>query len=196
MKWSSQKTVLFEVAIIKMCSPKQEASKQGLEDIYTRLNNIEEEIRSGVKIQKDQKQQNEKVKSEPKIANIPKPKVEKVTDMQIEKLDFWPKIIQNLKEQRKMMLVSNLLNTVATMLNDMTVGIVFQNGLTPFVKSIIEKPENFQELTKLISIECGRQMTIKLLDCQDEILKKKAKETHPEEKVIKELDIPINIIEE
>ncbi len=196
MKWSSQKTVLFEVAIIKMCSPKQEASKQGLEDIYTRLNNIEEEIRSGVKIQKDQKQQNEKVKSEPKIANIPKPKVEKVTDMQIEKLDFWPKIIQNLKDQRKMMLVSNLLNTVATMLNDMTVGIVFQNGLTPFVKSIIEKPENFQELTRLISIECGKQMTIKLLDCQDEILKKKAKETHPEEKVIKELDIPINIIEE
>jgi len=92
-----------------------------------------------------------------------------------------------------MMLASNLLNTVATMLNDLTVGIVFQNGLTPFVKSVMEKPENIQELTRLISIECGKEMRIKLLDCQDAILEKKAKEEN--NNGVGELDVPVNIIE-
>ena len=106
------------------------------------------------------------------------------------------KIIEQLKQDRKMLLASNLLNTVATMLNDMTVGIVFQNGLTPFVKSIMEKPENIQELTRLVSIECGKEMRIKLLDCQDAILAQKAKQKNSEDTIKEELDIPINIIEE
>ena len=202
MKWSSQKTILFEVAMIKLCHPEEakKAASQDLEDIHNRLNKLEEKIKSGnfsktAEKSSDEKT-NEKSSKNIEINNVPKPKIEKVTDLKIDKLDFWPKIIENLKEQRKMMLVSNLLNTVATMLNDLTVGIVFQNGLTPFVKSIMEKPENIQELTRLVSIECGKQMTIKLLDCQDEILQKKAKQKNPEEQVIEELDIPVNVIEE
>ncbi len=197
MKWSSQKTVLFEVAMIKLCNPEEakKADSQDLEDIYNRLNKLEEKIKSD-NFSKTSEEKPKETSKEAKTNNVPKPKVEKVTDLKIDKLDFWPKIIENLKEQRKMMLVSNLLNTVATMLNDLTVGIVFQNGLTPFVKSIMEKPENIQEITRLVSIECGKQMTIKLLDCQDEILQKKLKEKSPEKQVIDELDIPVNIIEE
>ncbi len=198
MKWSSQKTILFEVAMIKLCN-KQEAKEnnsQDLSDIYNRLNKLEEKANSGALLKAPEEIPTEKETKNIKVNNVPKPKIEKVTDLKIDKLDFWPKIIASLKEQRKMMLVSNLLNTVATMLNDLTVGIVFQNGLTPFVKSIMEKPENIQELTRLVSIECGKQMTIKLLDCQDEILQKKMKEKNPEEQVIEELDIPVNVIEE
>lgn len=43
-----------------------------------------------------------------------------------------------------MLLASNLLNTVATMLNDMTVGIVFQNGLTPFVKVLWKSQKTYK----------------------------------------------------
>ncbi len=197
MKWSSQKTILFEVSIIKLCNQEetQKVSGQNLEDIYTRLTQLENKIKSGnfAQMPTTTNKQEEKV---PKITNVGKLSIEQVTDLQIEKLDFWPKIIENLKEQRKMMLVSNLLNTVATMINDMTVGIVFQNGLTPFVKSIMEKPENVQELTRLVSIECGKEMRIKLLDCQDAALLKKSKEKNPEEQVAQELDVPVNIIDD
>ena len=113
--------------------------------------------------------------------------------LNISKLEFWPKVINNLKEQRKMLLATNLLNTTATLINDMTVGIVFENGLTPFIKSIMERPENMQELTKLISIECGKEMRVKLLDNEDAILQQKAKD---EKNPINDLDIPINIIDE
>ena len=198
MRWSSQKTILFEVALIKLCN--QEESKKiaspDLEDIYDRINKLEEKIKTGDFSKTSSEKITEKEGKNIKINNVPKPKIEKVTDLKIDKLDFWPKIIENLKEQRKMMLVSNLLNTVATSLNDLTVGIVFQNGLTPFVKSIMEKPENIQELTRLVSIECGKQMTIKLLDYQDEVLQKKLKEKNPEEQVKEELDVPVNVIED
>ena len=195
MKWSSQKTVLFEVEMIKLCSPQESVNTSGLEDITARLNNLENKINSGnikVAVQQSTEPKQEKKFDKP----VGKVHIEQVSNLNIEKLPFWNKIIEQLKQDRKMLLASNLLNTVATMLNDMTVGIVFQNGLTPFVKSIMEKPENIQELTRLVSIECGKEMRIKLLDCQDAILAQKAKQKNSEDTIKEELDIPINIIEE
>lgn len=199
MKWSSQKTILFEVAMIKMCHPEEtnQVTSNGLEDIYARLSQIENKIKTGnISVPSATTTQSAKQEKKPIIGNVGKLAIEQVSNMQIDKLEWWPKVIEELKTQRKMMLVSNLVNTVATELNDMTVGIVFQNGLTPFVKSIMEKPENIQELTRLISIECGKEMRIKILDCQDALLAQKAKQKSPEEQAIKELDIPINVIEE
>lgn len=207
MKWSSQKTVLFEVAMIKLCYQPQstQVNAEGisnslintdeLEQINKRLTKLEEKVSSGnfTVVANEPK---EKKQADKKMApNVGKVHIEQVCNLNIEKLDFWNKIINQLKEDRKMLLASNLMNTVATMLNDMTVGIVFQNGLTPFVKSIMEKPENIQEITRLVSIECGKEMRIKLLDCQDAILQKKAQEKSPEDEVKAELDIPVNIIE-
>ena len=188
MKWSSQKTILFEVTIIKLCHQGNgvNSNSNGLEDIYTKLQQLEEKINSGnFKIantsnsEKTDEKENKKAKTETK--NVGKVAIEQVSNLNIKKLDFWPKIIDKLKEDRKMLLASNLLNTVATMVNDMTVGIVFQNGLTPFVKGIMEKPENVQELTRLVSIECGKEMKIKILDTSEAIaLAKKQKEKRPE----------------
>lgn len=195
MKWSSQKTVLFEVEMIKLCSPQENTNTSGFEDITARLNNLENKINSGnIKVAVQQSTEPKEDKKFDK--SVGKVNIEQVSNLNIEKLSFWNKIIEQLKQDRKMLLASNLLNTVATMLNDMTVGIVFQNGLTPFVKSIMEKPENIQELTRLVSIECGKEMRVKLLDCQDAILAQKAKEKSSEDTIKEELDIPVNIIEE
>lgn len=77
----------------------------------------------------------------------------------------------------------------------MTIGIIFINGLTPFVKTVLEKPENHTELVRLISTECGKTMQVKLLDSNDNIVKKKAEESALSE-ATKDLDISINIIDE
>ena len=195
MKWSSQKSVLFEVAMIKLCKPMEEENSQGLEDLNNRITNLEKKIENGNLINNNisENKVEEKVKTEKK-SKTSSVKVEKVdfSKLNINQLEFWPKIINQLKEDRKMLLASNLLNTIAILLNDMTIGVVFTNGLTPFVKSVMERPENMQELTRLISIECGKEMRIKLLDNQDSILKEKAKEA---ENPMNDLDIPVNIIE-
>ena len=191
MKWSSQKSVLFEVAMIKLCQPIEESGSQSLEDLNNRMLKLEKQVSEGnLATPKNAVQNTEKAPKEEKKKVTEKIDLKKLN---ISKLEFWPKVINNLKEQRKMLLATNLLNTTATLINDMTVGIVFENGLTPFIKSIMERPENMQELTKLISIECGKEMRVKLLDNQDAILQQKVRE---EKNPIDDLDIPINVIDE
>lgn len=197
IKWSSQKAVLFEVAMIKLCAPEQnKVSSSGLEDINNRITQLEKKVEQGIISKQTEKNvKNNNSNATQSNVEIKKSKPIDFSKLNISKLEFWPKIVNELKENRKMLLATNLMNTIATLINDMTVGIVFQNGLTPFVKSIMERPENMQELTKLVSIECGKEMRIKLLDNQDEILKQKAKEA-AEKNPIQDLDVPINIIEE
>lgn len=62
------------------------------------------------------------------------------------------------------MIYTNLINTNAKEINDLTLGIEFPNGLTAFGKTVLEKPENMQELVKQVSIEAGKEMRIKLID--------------------------------
>ena len=106
-------------------------------------------------------------------------------------MDNWSKIVNNLKEDGKIMLYTNLMNTTATELNDMTVGIVFKNGITPFGRSVLDKPESINELTKIISLEYGKTMQVKYIDSKQEPINLEA----PEE-IAKELDVPVNIIDE
>ena len=61
------------------------------------------------------------------------------------------------------MLYTNLLNTNAIEVNDMTIGIEFPNGITPFGKAVLEKPENKTEISNQISIACGKTMQINIL---------------------------------
>ena len=81
---------------------------------------------------------------------------------------FWSAVIDKLKEERMPMLYSNLINTKGVMIDDMTFGIEVPNGLNSFGRSVIEKPENMAELRKLVSIECKKDMRIKLIDDKKE----------------------------
>ena len=89
------------------------------------------------------------------------------------------------------MLYTNLVNTTATEVDDMTVGIVFQNGITPFGRSILDKPESVNELTKLVSMEYGKPMQVKYIDAKQPV-----KQDNNFENIANEIGMPINIIDE
>ena len=91
-----------------------------------------------------------------------------------------------------MILYSNLINTKAKQKDDLTIEVIFPNGLTKFGKDLLQKPENIKEIVKLVSIECGKEMRIKYIDASDYVESKENKI----EDMVKALDIPINIIEE
>ena len=92
------------------------------------------------------------------------------------------------------MLYTNLINTNAVEINDMTVGIEFPNGLTPFGKTVLERPENKTEISNQVSIACGKEMHIKYIDA-----KPKGEEEMSEEQQLSnfanEFDIPFDVIE-
>ena len=94
------------------------------------------------------------------------------------------------------MLYSNLLKAKAIELNDMVVGISFPEGINAFGKSILEKPENINELSKTISMEYGKDMKVRIIESVDSLPKNKEKKNNEIENMAGNLDIPLNIIEE
>lgn len=202
MKWSSQKSILFQVEVIKLCS--------GLSTV-TSVENVDNSMENGVKPESVSKQkqsypQSSVDKVDNSVENSKKPQMQKsvmkesninrntMKEVSGTEVKNWGKIVGDLKQSGKILLYTNLLNTNAVEVNDMTVGIKFPNGLTPFAKSVLEKPESMQELSRLVSMEYGKDMRVKLLDGTEE--KVNTKKVEPFESMAADLDISINIIDE
>lgn len=196
MKWSSQKSILFQVEVIKLCS--KLSTITNVESVDNSSENCVKRVTVPIQNQ-----------------NFPQSTVDKVDNLVEKKKNFasvkqntkntsgvstdkgmkdWGKVVGDLKQSGKILLYTNLLNTNAVEINDMTVGIKFANGLTPFAKSVLEKPENIQEISRLVSMEYGKDMRVKLLDGTQDIIK--SQEVEPIADIASNLDIPINIIDE
>ena len=184
MKWSSQKSILFQVEIIKLCS----------EDIVEKP--VETVKRSG--------QNNSKIVDSKRIeGKNSKPEVKKEEP----KADFaqaisgygeakgWKNVLSELRQNGKIAIYSNLLKAKAIELNDMSIGISFPEGINPFKKSILENPENINELSRIVSMEYGKDMKIKIIESVDSLPKKEQKDESQIENMANELNIPINIVD-
>ena len=198
IKWSSQKTIMLQVGIMKLCNPQQDKTIEGLEK---RVEALENTIKKGT-IRLEENKITEainprvttnviEIKKEPEKAKISKPIVSKTNAKAAE---YWPKVINELKQNGKIMLYTNLMNTTAKEVNDLILGIEFPNGLTPFGKTILEKTENISELNRLVSIEAGKEMKVKYIDARQ--IEKVETEDVGLEGLVKGLDIPIDIVDE
>lgn len=180
MKWSSQKNILFQVTIIKLCS-------EDLEVITKKevRGKTEKDAQAPETKEKNPDNQDKKVKAEGQKKEV------KIING--EKINSWNDVVDTIKQSGKMLVYSNLLNSSAVQINDMTVGITFPKGITPFGKKILEQSENINEITKQVSIAIGKPMKIKLIEENVEI---RPKINSQAENISKELDIPINIIDD
>ena len=202
LKWSTQKTILLEAGIIKLCSENNIDS-----NVEERINKIEKYIKNNqvivnkisnnlnntINIQKKEEE------TKPVFSNniIQKPKeikkepLEKNTNINLEPEKFWPKVVNELKDEGKIVLYTNLINTKATKISDMTIGIEFLNGMTAFGKTVLEKPENKKEIELLVSKACHQEMNIKYITAPqaDRIITQEEKLQN----LAKESDIPFSI---
>ena len=204
MKWSTQKLIMFQAGIIKLCNSPINTSgasasggvnvNSGLEarvekiENYLRGNNIVQnssarEINTQNNVIQTKKQtetQTNKKNEQPKFSG--------------ETQKFWPEIVNNLKSNGKMGLYANLRGTVATEINDMTIGIEFPNGMSKFGKAILESPENTKIISDLVSIAKGKEMHIKYIDGGNNI---KGQQNNVEtiENFANGMDLPFNVIE-
>ena len=221
MKFSTQKTIIFQVGIIKLCMG-QEASKDKdissseIMALNNRITNLEKKIlqmqeKNFHNISQNVENQPEfSSKFEQKPETIAKPinkvnssgsKLNNAVQNQEATINTgnaikaWPQILSNLKQEGKIMLYTNLMNSNARELNDMTVGISFPKGLTPFGKTILERNENIAELEKRISIECGKPMKIKYLEKEKQEADVQIKKSSKIENFAQGMDLPFNVIE-
>ena len=201
IKWSTQKTIMFQAGIIKLCSKQAETSS----NLEERLDKIEKYLRtskvtSNMTMPVQQVQSNEprmtfgvssKNSTEFKNTNIPKSNKEKKFSNKSE--EYWPQIVNDLKQSGKIVLYTNLINTKAKEINDMTVGIEFPNGMTSFGKTVLEKPENIREISNLVSIACGKEMQIKYITQNNQVHQMTQEENL--QNLANQSDIPFNVIE-
>ncbi len=178
IKWSTQKTIMFQAGIIKLCSEQDEVTQ----DIQERVNKIEKYLKSqsenrsspiyNVTNINNNESHISNVNTNSNIAKSRDDKNETTTVKNVKKEnktysnkaeEYWPQILKDLKDNGKIVLYTNLISSRATQINDMTVGIEFPNGLNSFGKTVVEKQENVRELSNMISIACGKQMNIKYI---------------------------------
>ena len=216
MKMSTQKLIIFQTGIIKLCN-KQDIHKSeknvendrgnsvsnnnfNLNNLEQRVTKIENFIRASnfagkggknnLSAQGDfsGKAQNPNFSvqsnSEENSKAIQKPKYEGKTQ------DYWPKLVENFKEEGKMFMYINLAGTVAKEINDMTLAIEFPNGMTEVAKEFLERPDNKMNLQKTITMAAGKDMQVKFIDCkpqEDEF-------SNGFESFASHSDIPFNVI--
>ena len=207
MKFSTQKSIIFQAGIIKLCSKLTVNHQAGDSELEQRVEKIENYLRSRTGNMNSYRQQ--PVGMEVKMAyNIPTsttqavPKNEKKTNSGPKKMEtsaysnkveeYWPQIVRDLKQNGKIVLYTNLMNTRAREINDMIVGIEFPNGLTSFGKTVLEKQENIKEITNLVSMASGKPMNIKYITNVGNVGETKEPNI---KSIANDSDIPFHVIE-
>ena len=213
IKWSTQKTIIFQAGMIKLCN-KEKAENKGLEE---RVEKIEKYLKSG-KIGVVQNSavmgvnaQQARTTSAPnnfspratmagdtqatqtRRANTNTAKKMETRNYSSDAKQYWPEILTDLKQNGKIVLYTNLINTQAKEINDMTVGIEFKNGMTAFGKTVLEKPENVREISKMVSMACGKPMDIKYISNDTQVNQISQEESL--QQFANDSDIPFNIID-
>lgn len=215
IKATTQKTIMFEAGIIRLCSEQAQVSGK-LED---RVEKIEKYLKSGKAVGTTGgamsgtsaiggqggsrfvtnvvSTNSAQVSNQTSHTTNTKPKSQatsKTKSFSKNSEEYWPQIMDDLRQNGKIVLYTNLKGSKAKELNDMTVGIEFPNGMTSFGKAVLEKQENIREISNLVSIACGKEMQIKYLIQTVGTNQPITKEENLQN-FANESDIPFNIIE-
>ena len=175
VKLSSQKLIILQAGLIKLCNRDEVQQNTNTNnksnsntkdaDLERRVTNIENFLRAGnfgkaksAKLDKTQ----DVAQTEEKSKVIPKPRYKGKTQ------DYWPKIIEDFKNDKKMNMYMFLNGTKAYEINDMTIQIEFPNGFNSAAKDFLNRPDTKQNLRETIHLACGKEMQIKFVDTKDE----------------------------
>ena len=216
IKRTTQKTIMFQAGMIKLCN--QRNKKSGDIDkslnssvnlnLEKRVEKIENYLKNNRGISQPQIVSQANINNSYKVVrniekndfdrkeskrNVSKDTPKSTANFSKNSEEYWPQILNDLKQRGKRVLYANLMGTNAKEINDMTVGIEFPNGISSFGKLVLDKQENIKEISNLVSIACGKEMNIKYLIPEQGNHKLTREENL--QNLANESDIPFNIIE-
>ena len=201
VKASTQKLIIFQTGIIKLCNRQNNQSSKIETNGNININNLEERV---TKIENFIRASNfaGKGSAGPRYSQNNEQTIEtKNVDMQLEKplkpryegktQDYWPKIVNDFKEEGKMFMYINLAGTIAKEISDMTLAIEFPNGMNSAAKDFLERPENKLKIKNIIHIASGKEMQIKYVDLKP---KEEKSIANGFERFASDSEVPFNII--
>lgn len=192
LKWSSQKTIMFQTGVIKVC--RQEFYSNVGSSIEKRLQELEQKLAN---LNLKNAETVEEVKIEAPKEKQEKPKMQKeekkeeTISVSNNAESAWKRVIDTLKRNGKIRLYTSLINTRIKEVNDLVWEVEFPNGLTSFNEKILEDVNNKNDLVTEIFKITGKQIHLKYKD-----LKKEGnKAENNSQSSINDLGININIID-
>ncbi len=211
MKWSTHARVLLEVALIKLCENKIDSRDAGIGE---RINFLEKKINdmlsNGIKVnpseakilnddnKKKDVQNGQSMKDQDQAGREIKVDLKNIAG-NMKGMEIWNDVLNDLKQNGRMVLYSYLLDTKAVEVNSRIVGVVFPSEKDYF-KINVSKSENAEILENYIGKRLGREVKIKCVDSEDIIDNKKEgsnDELVEKAKAIAEkLNAPLDIIDE
>ncbi len=180
IKWSAQKTIMFQTGIIKLCACENiinngnhandsAVSSGNTSALEARIANLENKLTN---LQIAPRTSNGKTVSSnvpsssrtPSIAQEQKKVNKAPVNTSGKEAEVWSKVITNLKQTGKIRLYTTLVNTKINPVNDLTWEVIFVNGLTDFTRKILEDSANRNDLNKIIFMEIGKEINLKFVD--------------------------------
>jgi len=182
VKYASQKRVLVEIAVIKLCKPQMERS---YDSILDRLNQIEKQLQNGVQIVANSGPSSNIVEpieqEEDATSSISMEDLEKAVSEDIKQVvQNWRAIIGGLQGSLKPM----LLNAKLSIGPDNQLILIFTEAVD---KDYVEKEERIEAIEASIAEKIGKRVAIrtKLIDSGNE----KTNEFPDLTKIFKNIDI-------
>ena len=150
IKNSTQKTIMLQAGIIKIC----------MKQVYV-ANNAQSENRIN---QEPVRQVAPRPTTPQKQVQTPVQNSAQNVAQNFKQTQDWKEIVEGLRKSGKIRLYTCLISTSVNKLNDQTWEIVFPNGLTEFNKKVLEEVNNRNDLIKHIALLTGQTINIKLKD--------------------------------
>lgn len=196
IKWSSQKTIMFQTGIIKACRDSESTfSNAGGSSLLKRLEALENKVdnmKFGPETTMGMQQFQAPVQSETGKETV---EIKKESNSQLTSggsQEIWKKVIYALKRNGKLRLSACLSSSRINVLNDLIWEIEFPNGLAPFNQKILEDVSNKNELTQEVFRVTGKEIHLKIKDSKAESKDTTNNTPKPQ---INDLGIDINIID-
>ena len=177
IKFSTQKLIIFQAGIIKLCNTNVDTSSKN--SSTTKKSNLTE------KAEKIEKKDTLKT-------NISEKKSESKKLPKEEAQSYWPKVLKEFNKNGQKILNMNLTGTIAKEIDDKTLSIEFPNGLSTATKTFLELPKNKQDLKDAIFLASGKNMQIQFVDTK---IKQRDVSSSEFEQFAKKNDISINVID-
>lgn len=160
IKYASQKRVLVEIALIKLCQPVMEMN---LDSLYDRVRVLEEKLKNGVTVQSLPTENYVRTRAENPEEQILKEETVKPEKAAPEDLQYvkknWNTIIRDTKGLLQQMLLDSIPkydgNTVEPILY-----VEFQNFLA---QTCIDNPDNLEMLKNAVRKKIGKEVEIKMI---------------------------------
>lgn len=150
IRYATQKRILVEIALIKLCKPEMETNQEAILD---RLRQVEDKVENGIVVTAVENGEN----AGGVAAKKPKPELPKAVPDDIRKIvSQWPAIVGSAENPMRIYMKSASLSLG----NDNKLLVVLEDGVAS--DYFMQNPENKQRLEELLSDFSGRKIEVNL----------------------------------